>query len=219
MTRRDSAGFMRLRNHWSSFARSPARAPTNNSVATHAAPNLPVTAEWDEAFRRVESYLHAHQIESRVLVNQLTTEMLNDARAAADQAPGEQPVTLAMRIAHARIGGWLKQAFADGDWADERFRARGRLALLRSELPQRCPERFLSREPLPPEFAAELVAAHLSASPELRPTPMPPAELEFPLAEMVEERWVTFSRSTFVRAAASWIVFVGFLGVAWFATR
>jgi hypothetical protein len=211
---------MRLRNHWSQFTHAAAHPREANSDITRlSAANLPVTAAWDEAFMRVESYLHAHQIESRVLVTQLTTEILTAARAAAEQFPGEEPVTLAMRIAHARIGEWLKQAFADGDWADERFRARGRLALLRSELPQRCPERFLSREPLPPSFAAELVAAHLSASPELRPTAMPPAALEFPLAEIVEEHWVTFSRSTFARAAASWIVFIGFLGVAWFATR
>ncbi len=48
---------------------------------------------------------------------------------------------------------------------------------------------------------------------------MPPAPLEFPLAEIAEEKWITFSRSAFARAAASWVVFVGVLGVAWFASR
>ncbi len=182
-------------------------------------PFVPANAAWDEAFLRVESYLRAHQIESRVLLNQRTTEILTAARALAAEHPEEAPVTLAIQVAHARIGEWLVQALGEGDWADERFRARGRLALLMAEVPRKHPERFLSREGVPPETRNRLTAAALHAGPELRRTRMPSAPLEFPLGEAVEEKWVTFSRSAFFHASTSWLVVAGLLGVAWYVTR
>src|SRR5688572_9771073 len=121
------------------------------------APALPITAAWDDAFLRVESYLRAHQIESRVILNHLTTDILTAARALAVEHPEEAPVTLAINVTHARIGQWMVDALGEGDWADERFRARGRLALLMAEIPQRCPEKFLSLEELPSEIRAQLL--------------------------------------------------------------
>ncbi len=197
------------------------RTRTNGALAPSepADPALPVDADWDEAFLRVESYLRAHHVESRVLLTRLTTEILTDARALTAQYSGEAPVTVAMRVAQARIGEWLQQSLGEGDWADERFRARGRLALLLSELPREAPELLLSREALPAPLADRLTNAQLEPAPGMRPIAMPPAPLDFPLSGMVEESWVTFSRSAFMRSAASWLLFVGVLGFAWIATH
>lgn len=180
---------------------------------------LPVNPEWDDAFLRVESYLRAHQIESRVLLNYLTTDILTAARGLAVEHPAEAPVTLAINVTHARIGQWMVDALGEGDWADERFRARGRLALLMAEIPQRCPEKFLAHEELPAEIRAQLLAARLYPGPELRLASMPPSLLEFPLGEAVEEKWTTFSSSTFLRASMSWLVIASLCGVAWLATH
>jgi len=182
-------------------------------------PPLPIDAEWDNAFLRVESYLRSHHIESRSLLNRLTTEILTAARALGPQAPGELPVETAMHVAQTRIGEWLQRAVGEGTWSDERFRARGRLALLMSGVPEHCPEYFLSDQSLPESDVRRLTNAQLQPGPEMRPVGMPPATVEFPLSEMAEEKWNTFSRSTFTRAAASWACFVGFLAVAWAATR
>lgn len=180
---------------------------------------LPIHADWDEAFLRVESYLRAHHIESRVLLNRLTTDVLAAARLLAIEQPDEAPVTLAMRIAQARIGEWLVQALGQGDWADERFRARGRLALLLSEIPLQYPERFLAVEELPEETKARLADARLVPGPDVRLASMPAVPLEFPLIEAVEEKWTTFNRSTFFRASMSWLVIGTFAGVLWIVTR
>ena len=179
----------------------------------------PVPAEWDEAFLRVESYLRAHQVESRMLLTRLTGDIIADAQTLAAQMPHEAPVTIAMRLAHAKIGEWMQRAMGEGSWDDERFRARGRLALLMAELPERCPQEFLGSEPLPPDVRSKIAAAQLVAGPEMRPLTMPPAMLEFPLVEMAEAKWVTFSRSAFVRSAASWVLFVTIVGAAWYASR
>ena len=184
----------------------------------HAA--VPASAEWDEAFLRVESYLRAHRIESRVQLNQLTTDLINAARTLATDHPEEPPVTLALQIAHARIGEWLVQAMGgQGDWADERFRARGRLAILLADIPRRNPEHFLQHEETTGIVQARLQQATLQPGPEVRHTRMPSTPLEFPLANLVEEKWETFNRSIFVRAATSWLLIASFLGVAWFATH
>ena len=182
-------------------------------------PSVPPTAEWDEAFLRVESYLRAHHLESRVLVNRLTNEIMDAARTIARRLPDEPPVTVAIQVAHARIGEWLTQSLGGGDWADERFRARGRLALLLADVPDACPERFLTTETLSPAIRERMATATLKPGPELKLTAMPSAPLEFPLSETVEEKWITFSRSTFFRAATSWIVLAAILGAAWFTTR
>lgn len=179
---------------------------------------IPVNAEWDEAFLRVESYLRAHRIESRVQLNQLTADIISAARELAADHPEEPPVTLALQIAHARIGEWLVQAMGQGDWADERFRARGRLAILLADVPHR-PERFLQPADGSEELNARLREARLHPGPEVKLSRMPSTPLEFPIADLVEEKWETFSRSIFVRAATSWLLIAGFLGVAWFATR
>lgn len=194
-------------------------APTHALAPAAGAVTVPASAEWDEAFLRVESYLRAHQIESRVLLNQLTSEIIVAARALALENAENAPVTLAMRIAHARIGEWLVRALGDGDWADERFRARGRLAVLMAEVPRHCPERFLSHERMPETVSERMKDARLVPGPELRVIGMPPAPLEFGISEAAEEKWNTFNRSAFLRASTSWLLIAGFLGVAWFATR
>lgn len=195
--------------------RSEGRGPRRLSAVEAG----PVPAEWDEAFLRVESYLRAHQIESRMLLTRLTGDIIADAQVLAAQIPHEAPVTVAMRLAHARIGEWMQRAMGEGSWDDERFRARGRLALLMSELPERCPQNFLGTDPLPDDVRSRITAAQLVAGPEMRPLTMPPAMLEFPLVEMAEAKWVTFSRSAFVRSAASWVLFVTIVGAAWYASR
>src|SRR5687768_6354632 len=157
-----------------------------------AAPALPISAEWDEAFLRLESYLRAHQIESRVLLNHLTTDILTAAPALATEHPHAPPVTLAMHVAHAPIGQRLVAALGEGGWAGERCRGRGRVGLVMADVPGRCAEKFRSGEELPPEAMVRRAEARLYPGPELRLASMPPSLLEFPLGEAVEEKWTTF---------------------------
>jgi hypothetical protein len=189
-----------------------------SGVSPTPGPRVAVAA-WDEAFVRVESYLRAHHIESRTLLNALTNEILAAARALVPRYPGEAPVTLAIRVAQAKIGEWFMHAMGEGDWADERFRSRGRIALLMSEIPSRCPERFLSAEPLPAKLRAQLANARVYPTPELRVSSMQHSELEFSLGAAIDEKWSTFNRTTFLRASLSWVVILGAAGVVWIATR
>lgn len=180
-------------------------------------PSVPAESEWEEAFVRVESYLRAHQVRSRVVLNRLTNEIIAAARLLP-QDPSEPPVAVAIRVAQARLGDWLVQVMGEGDWADERFRARGRLALLMAGVPSERPDDFLAASQLPSEVR-DRFAARLQPGPELKLASMPPAPLELPIGDAVERKWETFSRSAFLRSAGTWLVIAGLAGLAWVTTR
>ncbi len=181
----------------------------------------PLSADqaWDEAFRRVESYLVAHHLESRVQLNYLATEVIRDARTRASAEPALAPVVAAMQVLQLRIGAWFARAGNVGDWSDERVRARARLALLTAELPEHCADLFLATGPVPPQLAAALAAGALEPGPKLHLSSMPPAPLEFGFADPVQSARPGRSGWTRLREAASWLLALGLFGAAWAASH
>ena len=181
-------------------------------------PAAPVDPAWDEAFLRVESYLRAHHLQSRVLLNQITTDIIREARAVVLEDPTKAPVTVAMKVAHGRIGAWFARIFREGNWCDERFRARGRLAQLLADMPARRPNSFLSQETLPTEFVAAMASSELQPGPELRFSNMAPATLGL-APEDESQQWRPYSHWWLLRSAASWLIILGLFGVAWAASH
>ncbi len=176
-------------------------------------------AAWDEAFLRVESYLRAHHVESRVRLNELATDIIREAREWARTRLGEAPVTAAMHLTHARIGEWFAQAGYRGDWSDERVRVRGRLALLLAQAPAVPSDYFLAAEPVPPGLASALASGVLRPGPDIRFTNMAAAPLEFGFGNSRDPNSPPPSRGEIMRAAMSWLVIVAIYGVAWAASH
>ena len=173
---------------------------------------------WDEAFLRVESYLHAHRVQSVVLLNQLTTEIIAEARARAEQQPGEPPVALAMRIAHERIASWFRSVVEDANWSEERLKARGRLALLMTNMSSSWSTQFLTSETISSELVQAMKKSTLQPGPEIRLSNMAPAPLEFAFGDTDESaplvnRWATYP------AVAVSILLIGVMAAAWTATH
>lgn len=197
-----------------------------SSVPTAAAASAtpePVGPGWDEAFLRVESYLRAHQIESRLLLNRLAMEVIRAARVAADQpsGTGRDPVALAMSEAERRTTAWFARVLGDAaDPDDERLGTRGRIALVLADAPARWPQHFLAETPPPSELIEAMRAAYIEAGPELELTRMVPRPLDFgPIANVADEAWKTFARWPVLRAIFGWLLFVGLLAVIWFSTH
>ena len=187
------------------------------SVAPVAA--APAGPDWDEAFLRVESYLRAHHLESRVLLNHLATEIIAQARERARENPDLAPVTLALGVTPERIGAWFARAGRDGDWSNERVRAADRLALVLTDLPGRWANSFLSTERVPRELAVALASATLEPGPELRFSNMPPAPLEFGFNDDGQSHPPNRGGRFLMRAGGSWLAIVGVLGVVWAASH
>ena len=183
-------------------------------------------SHWDEAFLRVESYLRAHQIESRLLLNRLVVEIINSARlkshaAAVSGANSVDPVALAMREAERRTNAWFTRVLGDAvDPDDERLGTRGRIALVLADVPARWPQHFLAEATPPPDLVEAMRAAYIEAGPEMEVTRMVPRPLDFgPIANVADEAWRTFRRWPLLRAIAGWLLFIGLLGAIWFATH
>jgi hypothetical protein len=196
-----------------------AMSPSRVEISPPVTMPLPADPAWEEAFLRVESYLRAHHLESRVLLNQLATGIIGEARGRAAAQPGEEPVVAAMHATHARIGVWFARAGDAGDWSEERVRVRGRLALVLADLPGRWAHCFLATGPVPPELMSALASGVLQPGPELRFSNMPPAPLEFGFDNPETPDSHHRAGWLMVRAAASWLSIVGLFGVAWAASH
>jgi hypothetical protein len=192
-------------------------SPSENTLP-EAAP-IPLDPEWDEAFLRVESYLRAHYLESRVLLNRLTTEIVQQAREGARADPAQVPVVAAMHVTHARIAAWFARLGHAATEADAPEPVRGRLALVLADFPRRWADWFLSAGPIPPELQAALASGVLQVGPEVRFSNMPPAPLEFGFAAPAVPHSPGRQRWAFLRAAATWLSIVGLFGAAWAASH
>lgn len=209
--------------------------PPADKPGTVSMPSLPVIPDspdhaWDEAFSRVESYLRAHQIESRLVLNRLAFEIISTARSAAARtgAPGSaganagaDAVSLAMREAERRTMVWFRDVLGDAvDPEDERLGTRGRIALVLADVPFRWPGHFLSATPPPAELVEAMRAAYIEAGPEMELTRMVPRPMDFgPIANVADEAWKTFARWPLLRAIIGWLFFVGLLAALWWATH
>ncbi len=192
-------------------------------------PSLPVIPDgtdqaWDEAFSRVESYLRAHQIDSRLVLNRLAFEIVSAARgnaAAAGFAANVDAVALAMREAERRTNAWFRDVLGDAvDPEDERLGTRGRIALVLADVPARWPGHFLSATRLPAELVEAMRAAYIEAGPEMELTRMVPRPMDFgPIANVADEAWKTFARWPLLRAIIGWLLFIGLLAALWWATH
>lgn len=175
---------------------------------------------WDEAYLRVESYLRAHQIDSRILLNDLANDIIREARQRALQQPGTEPLVLAMRVANERIAAWFDHILGGEAGSSERISARGRLALVMADVPGRWPHYFLRPEPPPPEMVQAMRAAYLEAGPELQFSNMAPRPIDLgPIANVAGETWRTFQRWPVLRAIVGWGIILGLLGATWVLTR
>jgi len=176
-------------------------------------------SDWDEAFVRVESYLRAYGLESRLLLNRVAAELVGEARAVAQAEPDTAPVTLTMRLAHERIADWFARASGERDWSNWPARAEGRLALILADLPGRWSRFFLSLEAMPKELAAALAMTEVLPAPAISLSPMAPEPLEFGLPEMIDPRRLIGTLWLPARTLMTWSLIVGFFGVAWVASH
>jgi len=168
----------------------------------------------------VESYLRAHQIDSRILLNGLTTDIIREARQRVKRPEDGEPVEVAMRIANERMASWFDNILGDETPSGERIGVRGRLALAMTDVPGRWPHYFLRPDPPPAEMVQAMRAAYIEAGPELQFSNMAPRPIDLgPIANVAGETWRTFKRWPVLRAIVGWLIILGLLGACWVLTR
>lgn len=185
-------------------------APTTDPIAP---------PEWDEAFTRVQSYLRAFGMESPILLNEIASGIIEEARRSLRDGGAGDPVGTAMRITQARIGAWFARSGKPYDWSKGRDRAQGRLALIVADLPKRWRQSFLSPAPLPPELAVAMNSVEILPGPELQLSNMAPEPLEFGILDAGEARAQAKRMWLPARLFFAWLLIFGFFGIAWAASH
>ena len=187
-------------------------------------PSPAEVADWDEAYGKVENYLRACRVASRLHRARLTAMIVHRAierRSAADAAAGGVPLsTVAIEEARRLIAAWLTGLLPPRP--DERpyTQAEGFVALYLCDGPMRWPNAFLNPREAPPGFLDTLRARLVKAGPDLEVSSMVPRTIDRGiLPELAGSARATFDRFPILRALLFWFLFTAALVALFWYTR
>jgi len=175
---------------------------------------------WNAAYVRVEDYLRAHRIHNRLHQSRLILRILERAARRHEQRPDLSPTTLAAEEAESMMDTWFAEVLSEKGLPRDRIATAGRVALLLTDGPEKCPYAFLEEEKVPAEFAREMQQSSIQAGPDLTVSSMVPRPIDLGLIpEAAGETIERFERWPFLRALALWAIFAAALALIFYATR
>jgi len=176
--------------------------------------------EWNAAYVRVEDYLRAHRIHNRLHQSRLILRILERAAQRHLEKPGLDPTTLAAEEAEHMMETWFGEVLGDQNLPSDRIAVSGRVALLLTDGPEKCPYAFLDEEQVPPEFARAMQQTSIEAGPDLAVSSMVPRPIDLGLiTEAAGDTMERFEKWPLMRALVLWLLFAGALASIFFVTR
>jgi hypothetical protein len=158
------------------------------------APKTGTIDEWNAAYYRLEDYLRAHRVTSKVHQSQIILRILKAAAARHAQNDALSPTELAMEEAFAEVDQWFRVLLPQNDVAPQRVPILGRVGLLMLDATERWPGVFMAMEDLPPEFVRAMEATTVQAGPDLQVSSMVPRNIDTaPVIEKLEQTWEKLS--------------------------
>ncbi len=172
--------------------------------------------EWEEAYAAVEAYLQALRLRNRLLVAELVRGILWRASARRGAEPEKPARFLAMEEALTEVAEWTQDVL-DVPLENRRLAARGRLALLLTDMPGRWQGVFLTPAPWPPEFVEAMKKSYLAAGPRFAALTMIPKPLELnAIGSGAAQWWETMDRSPIIRLMFTGLLLVLLVVTVWF---
>ncbi len=188
--------------------------------------NLPNAgeAEWselDEAYGKVDNYLRACRVSSRLHRARLTAAIVKSAIKSRETAPPGTPLcTLAIEEARRLIGAWLSGLLPPR--ADERAysQAEGFVALYLCDGPERWPSAFLNPAEAPPGFLEMLRSKLVKAKPDLEISSIVPRVIDRGLLPgLADTARSTFDHFPIFRTLTFWLLYAATLATLFWYTR
>lgn len=172
--------------------------------------------EWNEAYRRVESYFHALRIRNKVLLGRLCQQVLDRAVQRAPNEPRRSATELAAEELDQVVTEWFAAVLERiPTGVEQLLSTRGRLALLLADMPGRWQDQFLSPGPWPEEFVNAMRETYLRAGPDFQVSQMAPRPLDLgPITTVTN-----FARLPYRKMALIWIIFALMLVVVFILTH
>jgi len=175
---------------------------------------------WNAAYVRVEDYLRAHRIHNRLHQSRLILRILERAARRHEERPGLDPTTLAAEEAERMMDAWFSEVLGDQNLPRDRVTVAGRVALLLTDGPEKCPYSFLDGEDVPQDFAHAMQQSSIEAGPDLAVSSMVPRPIDLgPITEAAGETMARFEQWPLLRALMLWLLFAAALAGIFFATR
>jgi hypothetical protein len=175
---------------------------------------------WNAAYVRVEDYLRAHRIHNRMHQSRLILRVLERAAKRHEANPGLEPTTLAAEEAEQMMETWFSEVLGDQNLPHDRIVIGGRVALLLTDGPEKCPYAFLDSEQVPQDFARTMQQSSIEAGPDLAVSSMVPRPIDLGrITEAAGETVERFEKWPLLRALVLWLLFAAAMGGIFFATR
>ncbi|BDS06090.1 hypothetical protein NT6N_11300 [Oceaniferula spumae] len=141
--------------------------------------------EWNEAYRRVESYLLALHVDNKLLLSSLVLKILGRASDRLEKEPNRAPVELAAEETDQLLVEWFRDVLGEDEEEEpvDRLSARGRLALMLVNSKTRWQQIFLNGAPVPKDMRKQLRDAYLQANPEFSFANMHPRPIDLGIVD------------------------------------
>jgi hypothetical protein len=184
-----------------------------------------MAAEWDEAFEKVENYLRACRVASRLHRARLAALILQRAiekrNADSEGIPAVHLATLAIDEARSMITQWMSGLLPPRSDDRPYTLPEGYLALYLCDAPMRWPNAFLNPQLSPPGFSETLHARLVKTGPELEVSSMVPRPLDRGLIpDLADSARETFDRFPILRTLFLWLLIsAGLVFLFWYTRR
>lgn len=183
-------------------------------------PQWGLPGEWNEAYEKVENYLRACRINSRLHRARLIHRILQRVAERGPGPEGEVLSTAAIRETQAMMEAWFARLPLPSSEGGRYSLVDGRVALLLCDGPDRWPYAFLSAGELPPELAKEMRESMLVAGPNLEISNMVPRAIDYGwLPEIAGDTLDELGRRPVLQAFVAWGLFLLLLAYVFYKTR
>lgn len=134
--------------------------------------------DWNTAYYRLEDYLRAHGVVSKIRQSQIILRLLERAARRHETAADHSPVELALREAYAELANWCQRIYPGVQASPARLSSMGRLGFYLINAAENWPNVFLSEAELPADFTQAMQEALIRSGPDLRVSTMVPRSPE-----------------------------------------
>lgn len=179
-----------------------------SSASGHWADCEKTLQQWNEAYRKIETYYLALHIDNKLLLSSLVFKILGRASERYEKDPSRLPVELAAEEADLFLVEWFRKVLGnDEEEPVDRLSARGRLALMLVEEDISWQHIFLHDEPVPLELKEKMQKAYLVANPKFSFAEMHPKPIDLGIVEKASRTLEGIAKR---KTAAQWALWLAF---------
>jgi len=169
-------------------------------------PNSGTREQWNEASRRLETWLETLEIGDEMQALRLRTTILRRAMEDHQKDPSRHPTTVTQQEAARYMEEWFRQVIgSQGDNPGQTL-SNGLLALFLSKAGRLWPE-AIGNPTVPQELKNAMRQSSLQLGPDLQISTMSPREIDYgPLSSLARETWQQWEWGPILKAALFWII-------------